>query len=62
MRTFQAELLNQSIKYSTVYLTGLEAILTAGIDEQLAEKSTKNTQKVNRAVNAIKSCRASVFK
>ena len=34
MRTFQAELLNQSIKYSTVYLTGLEAILTAGIDEQ----------------------------
>lgn len=42
--------------YSTVYLTGLEAILTADIDEQLAEKSTKNTQKVNRAVsfNAIK--------
>ena len=42
--------------YSTVYLTGLESILTADVDEQLEKKSTKNTQKVNRAVsfNAIK--------
>jgi hypothetical protein len=42
--------------YSTVYLTGLESILTADIDEQLAQKPTENTQKVNRAVsfNAIK--------
>ena len=42
--------------YSTIYLTGLESILTADIDEQLADKPTKNKQKVNRAVsfNAIK--------
>jgi hypothetical protein len=42
--------------YSTVYLSGLESILTADIDEQLAQKSTENTQKVNRVVsfNAIK--------
>lgn len=42
--------------YSTVYLTGLESLLTADIDEQLAKKPTENTQKVNRAVsfNAIK--------
>ena len=42
--------------YATIYLSGLESILTADIDEQLAEKPTKNQQKVNRAVsfNAIK--------
>ena len=42
--------------YSTIYLSGLEAILTADIDEQLAEKPVKNLQKVNRTVsfNAIK--------
>jgi hypothetical protein len=42
--------------YSTIYLTGLETILTADIDEQLDQKPTKNQQKVNRAVsfNAIK--------
>ncbi|MCK5524171.1 MAG: hypothetical protein KAI83_13655 [Thiomargarita sp.] len=42
--------------YSTIYLTGLESILTADIDEQFAEKPTKNKQKVNRVVsfNAIK--------
>ncbi|MBU8849191.1 MAG: IS4 family transposase, partial [Desulfobacterales bacterium] len=42
--------------YSTVYLTGLESILTADIDEKLALQPTKNEQKVNRVVsfNAIK--------
>lgn len=42
--------------YSTVYLSGLESILTMDVDEQLAEKPTKNKQQVNRAVsfNAIK--------
>jgi len=42
--------------YSTVYLTGLESILTADIDEQLASKPTKNKQQDNRTVsfNAIK--------
>ena len=42
--------------YSTVYLTGLESILTADTDEQLSSKKTKHTQKVNRVVsfNAIK--------
>ena len=42
--------------YSTIYLTWLESILTADIDEQLAQKPTDNKQQVNRAVsfNAIK--------
>ncbi|MCK5715884.1 MAG: IS4 family transposase, partial [Thiomargarita sp.] len=42
--------------FATIYLSGLESILTADIDEQLAEKPTQNQQKVNRAVsfNAIK--------
>ncbi len=42
--------------YSTVYLSGLESILTADANEQLAEKPTKNKQQVNHAVsfNAIK--------
>jgi hypothetical protein len=42
--------------YSTVYLTGLESILTTEVDEQLSKKSTKNKQQVNRVVsfNAIK--------
>jgi hypothetical protein len=42
--------------YATVYLTGLESILTADVDEQLALKDTKHQQQVNRAVsfNAIK--------
>ena len=42
--------------YAAVYLTGLESILTADTDEQLASKETKHPQQVNRAVsfNAIK--------
>ena len=42
--------------YSTIYLSGIESILTADIDEKLAKKPTKNKQQVNRAVsfNAIK--------
>lgn len=42
--------------YSTVFLSGLESILTQDIDEELAQKKTKNLQKVNRHVsfNAIK--------
>ena len=42
--------------HSTIYLSGVESLLTADIDEKLAQKSTKNKQKVNRAVsfNAIK--------
>jgi len=42
--------------YSTIYLSGIESLLTADIDEKLAQKPTKNKQKVNRAVsfNAIK--------
>jgi hypothetical protein len=42
--------------YSTVYLSGLEAILTMDVNEQLAKKLSKNRQQVNHAVsfNAIK--------
>ena len=42
--------------YSTVYLSGVESVLTMDIDEKLAQKSTKNKQQVNRSVsfNAIK--------
>ncbi len=42
--------------YSTVYLSGLESILTADVNEQLAARNTKNEQQVNHAVsfNAIK--------
>jgi len=42
--------------YATVYLSGLESMLTADTDEQLASKETKYPQQVNRAVsfNAIK--------
>lgn len=43
--------------YGSVYLTGLESILTADSCAKLAEKSTQHKQQVNRAVsfNAIKS-------
>ena len=42
--------------YSTVYLTGLETILTADVSAQLSKKPVKNKQQVNHAVsfNAIK--------
>jgi hypothetical protein len=42
--------------YATVYLTGLESILTADVDEQLASKETQHPLQVNRVVsfNAIK--------
>lgn len=42
--------------YATVYLTGLESILTADTDALLAEKNVLHPQQVNRAVsfNAIK--------
>ena len=42
--------------YAAVYLTGLESILTADTDAELAEKPTLHKQQVNRAVsfNAIK--------
>jgi len=42
--------------YSTIFLTGIEAILTQDINIELEEKETKNKQKVNHAVsfNAIK--------
>ena len=42
--------------YATVYLTGVESILTNDTDQQLAAKAVKNPQQVNRAVsfNAIK--------
>ena len=42
--------------YASVYLTGLESILTADSDDKLAEKPTQHKQQVNRAVsfNAIK--------
>jgi hypothetical protein len=42
--------------YATVYLTGLESMLTADTDKQLRAKDTKHPQKVNRSVsfNAIK--------
>ena len=37
--------------YSTVYLSGLESILTADVNEQLSQKKTKNKQQVNHAVS-----------
>ena len=37
--------------HSTVYLTGLETILTAEINEELKKKKTKNKQQVNHAVS-----------
>jgi hypothetical protein len=37
--------------YSTVYLSGLESILTADVNEQLSQKTTKNKQQVNHAVS-----------
>ncbi len=42
--------------YSTVYLTGLETILTADVNNKLSEKVVKNKQQVNHVVsfNAIK--------
>ena len=42
--------------YASVYLTGLESILTADTDTRLEEKPTQHKQQVNRAVsfNAIK--------
>ena len=42
--------------YSTVYLTGLETILTADVNDKLSEKTGKNKQQVNHVVsfNAIK--------
>ena len=42
--------------YSTIYLTGLESILTADSDSKLAEKAVQHPQQVNKAVsfNAIK--------
>lgn len=42
--------------YSTIYLSGLESLLTADADEQLAARETRHLQQVNRAVsfNAIK--------
>ena len=42
--------------YSTIYLSGMESILTQDIDEELSNKPTKNQQKVNRNVsfNVIK--------
>jgi len=42
--------------YSTIYLSGLETILTEDINEELADKETKNQQQINHAVsfNAIK--------
>lgn len=42
--------------YSSVFLTGLEAILTEDIDQGLQKKETLHTQQVNRAVffNVIK--------
>lgn len=42
--------------YSTVYLSGLESLLTAEANEQLASKQTRHAQQVNRAVsfNVIK--------
>ncbi|MBF0227613.1 MAG: IS4 family transposase [Desulfobacterales bacterium] len=42
--------------YATIYITGLESILTSDINEELKNKECKNEQKVNKAVsfNAIK--------
>ncbi len=42
--------------YSTVYLTGLETILTADTNDKLSKKTVKNKQQVNHVVsfNAIK--------
>ncbi len=42
--------------YSTIYLSGLETILTSDINEELKQKKTLNKQQVNHAVsfNAIK--------
>jgi len=42
--------------YSTIYLSGLETLLTADSNQQLSEKKTQYPQKVNHAVsfNAIK--------
>jgi len=42
--------------YSTIYLSGLETILTMDINDELKQKNTKNKQQVNHAVsfNAIK--------
>ena len=42
--------------YSTIYLCGVETILTSDINEELEKKETKNRQKVNHNVsfNAIK--------
>ncbi|MFK5970085.1 MAG: hypothetical protein QM487_08230 [Candidatus Marithrix sp.] len=56
MKIFRAELLNQSTRYSTVYLTGLETILTADVNDKLSKKTVKNKQQVNHVVsfNAIK--------
>ena len=42
--------------YSTIYISGLESILINDVDEELANKDTKNDQQVNHVVsfNAIK--------
>jgi len=42
--------------YSTIYLSGLESILTEDVNKELSKKETKNQQQVNHAVsfNAIK--------
>ncbi len=42
--------------YSTIYLSGVETLLTEDVNDQLSKKQTKNRQKVNHAVsfNAIK--------
>lgn len=42
--------------YSTIYLTGLETILTIKTNDELAEKTVRHPQKVNKAVsfNVIK--------
>jgi hypothetical protein len=42
--------------YSTIFLSGIETILTHDVNEELEQKETKNQQKVNHSVsfNSIK--------
>lgn len=37
--------------YSAIYISGLESILTADVNEELEQKETKNSQKVNHNVS-----------
>jgi hypothetical protein len=37
--------------YATIFISGLETIITGEANEELAEKNTKHPQKVNKAIS-----------